>query len=179
MDLWTHQHSGVPFDADGAWAASGTIVPSLLASMQADPYFTRSPPKSTGRDLFDAAWLERHLRPATTNLRPQDVQATLAELTARSCARDLTRHAPDARDLLVCGGGALNGDLMRRLAKHLPQVSVRSTDSAGLPANQVEACAFAWLARACADRKAGNVPEVTGAKGLRILGALYPADIHG
>jgi len=178
MDLWIHRHSGAAFDGEGSWAASGTVVSPLLASMQADPYFKRSPPKSTGRDLFDAAWLERHLRVATASLRPEDVQATLAELTALACAHDMTRHASDARDLLVCGGGALNGDLMRRLAKHLPHVSVRSTDSAGLPANQVEACAFAWLARASLDRKPGNLPEVTGAKGLRILGALYPADLR-
>ncbi|MEO6743773.1 MAG: anhydro-N-acetylmuramic acid kinase [Caldimonas sp.] len=179
MDLWMHRHSGVPFDADGAWAASGTVVPSLLALMQADPYFTRSPPKSTGRDLFDAAWLERHLRAAPSSLRAQDVQATLAELTAQACGQDMTRHASDARDLLVCGGGALNSNLMTRLARHLPHVLVRSTDRAGLPANQVEACAFAWLARASIERKAGNVPEVTGANGLRVLGALYPADIRG
>ena len=179
VDLWMHRHSGAPFDADGAWAASGTVMPSLLASMQADPYFTRSPPKSTGRDLFDAAWLERHLRAAPSSLRAQDVQATLAELTAEACAQDMTHHASDARDLLVCGGGALNSDLMGRLARHLPLVSVRSADSAGLPANQVEACAFAWLARASIERKPGNVPEVTGANGLRVLGALYPADIRG
>jgi anhydro-N-acetylmuramic acid kinase len=178
MDLWMHRHSGAPFDANGAWAASGAVVPSLLASMQDDPYFKRSPPKSTGRDLFDATWLERHLRSTPSGLRPQDVQTTLAELTAQACADDMTRHASDARDLLVCGGGALNDDLMRRIATHLPRVAVCSTDSAGLPSNQVEACAFAWLARASLDRKPGNLPEVTGAKGLRILGALYPAGIR-
>jgi anhydro-N-acetylmuramic acid kinase len=176
MDLWTHRHSGAPFDPDGAWAASGAVVPALLASMQAEPYFGRRPPKSTGRDLFDAAWLERHLRAlGTAKHRPQDVQATLAELTAQACARDMSLHASDAVDLLVCGGGALNRDLLGRLARALPRVSVRSTDSIGLAANQVEACAFAWLARAFVDRMAGNLPDVTGAKGPRILGALYPS----
>ncbi len=178
MDIWTRQHTGAPFDADGAWASSGAVVPALLASMQAEAYFRRPPPKSTGRDLFDAAWLNRHLQSVGTSTpRPQDVQATLAELTAQTCAQDVTLHAAEAVDLLVCGGGALNGDLLRRLARRLPQVSVRSTDSLGLPANQVEACAFAWLARAFVDRRPGNLPDVTGAGGPRMLGALYPADI--
>ena len=175
MDLWTHQHRGAAFDADGAWAASGVVLPALLASMSAEPYFKRMPPKSTGRDLFDASWLDRHLRAARSKLRPQDVQATLAELTAQASADDVTRHASDADDLLVCGGGALNADLMRRLAQRLPEVSVRSTDTAGLPATQVEACAFAWLARAFVDRRCGNLPDVTGARAPRLLGALYPS----
>jgi anhydro-N-acetylmuramic acid kinase len=175
MDLWTHQHTGAAYDADGAWAAAGVVAPALLASMSAEPYFKRLPPKSTGRDLFDASWLERHLRAARSTFRPQDVQATLAELTAQACADDVTRHASDAEDLLVCGGGALNGDLMRRLSERLPGVAVRSTDTAGLPATQVEACAFAWLARALVDRQCGNLPDVTGARAPRLLGALYPA----
>jgi anhydro-N-acetylmuramic acid kinase len=179
MDLWIHRQTGAPFDANGAWAATGAVIPALLASMQAEPYFMRQPPKSTGRDLFDAAWLERHLRTvALAKPHPQDVQATLAELTAQACAQDMALHAADTLDLLVCGGGALNGDLLGRLARRLPHVSVRSTDSLGLLANQVEACAFAWLARAFVDRKAGNLPDVTGARAPRILGALYPAGIR-
>ncbi|MEO7338285.1 MAG: anhydro-N-acetylmuramic acid kinase, partial [Caldimonas sp.] len=104
---------------------------------------------------------------------PVDVQATLAELTAASCAADLASHAPGAGVLIVCGGGAWNRHLMRRLTASLPGVSVQKSDAFGLPADQVEACAFAWLARACVRRESGNLPDVTGARGTRILGAIY------
>jgi anhydro-N-acetylmuramic acid kinase len=176
LDHWTQAHSGAAFDAGGAWAASGTVVPALLGSFLQEPYFTLAPPKSTGRDLFNAAWLAHQLQawPGPT-LRAEDVQATLAELTVQACARDVRRHAPDARELLVCGGGARNAHVMKRLGERLPGVDVRPTDDHGLPASQVEACAFAWLARAFVERRPGNLTAVTGAAGPRVLGALYPA----
>lgn len=177
MDLWCGRHLGQPCDVDGAWAASGQVHPGLLARCLADPFFAALPPKSTGRDRFHADWVDRQLSalaPAAVPA-PEDVQATLLELTAQACAADVHRHAADARRLLVCGGGARNGALMRRLASLLPACPVSPTDTAGLPANQVEAVAFAWLARACVLRVPGNLPSVTGARGLRVLGAIYPA----
>jgi anhydro-N-acetylmuramic acid kinase len=175
MDLWCQRHQGAPFDAGGAWATSGTVLPSLLVQALAEPFFARQPPKSTGRDLFHAAWLDTLLARHGGTPTVADVQATLAELTVRAAADSLLEHAPDVQRLLVCGGGALNGHLMRRLAAALPGALVASSDSAGLPPLQVEACAFAWLAQAFIRRQPSNRPEVTGARGPRLLGALYPA----
>ena len=175
MDDWCQRHGGAPFDAGGAWAASGRADPALLAQMLAEPYFALPAPKSTGRDLFNPAWLDAQLLRLSSSPRPEDVQATLAELTASACASAVLRYAPEARELLICGGGALNRHLMRRLAAHLPAVQVQPTDARGLPAMQVEACAFAWLARAFCAREFGSLSAVTGASGPRVLGALYPA----
>ncbi len=175
MDHWCRQHTGQPFDNAGAWAASGHTVAELLARMLADPYFSAPAPKSTGRDLFHAAWLEAQLRALGATPSPVDVQATLAELTAAACAADVLSQAAGAAELLVCGGGALNRHLMRRLAGRLAGVAVLPTDDRGLPASQVEACAFAWLARAFDRRECANLPSATGAAGPRVLGALYPA----
>ena len=174
LDLWCRARTGQPYDAQGRWAASGRVIDDLLAAMLADPYFALPAPKSTGRDFFHAGWLDAHLehRPAS---EPQDVQATLSALTATVCARDVLAHASRDGPLLVCGGGALNLDLVQRLQAALPNHAVQATDARGLPALQVEACAFAWLAKAFVERRAGNVPAVTGAAGPRILGALYSA----
>ena len=175
MDHWCQLHTGRPFDDAGAWAASGEVIETLLASMLADVYFAKPAPKSTGRDLFHPAWLEAKLRSLAASVRAADVQATLAELSAATCAADVRSYGADAREVLVCGGGALNAYLMRRLAALLPGISVMASDQRGLPASQVEACAFAWLARAFVRRDCANLPGVTGAAGPRLLGALYPA----
>ena len=175
MDHWCRQHSSAAFDDDGRWASSGHVDPILLALLLADAYFQKSPPKSTGRDLFNAQWLTNALGRVTTPPSPADVQATLLELTARGAIDALRAQAPETRELLVCGGGALNGALMARLAALWPGLAVRTTDMAGLPAMQVEATAFAWLARQFFERRPGSHPAVTGAAGARILGALYPA----
>jgi anhydro-N-acetylmuramic acid kinase len=176
LDHWVQQHRGQPFDAGGQWAASGQVHEPLLQSLMAEPFLALPPPKSTGRDLFHADWLARHLRTAGPGLSPVDVQATLLEFTAAAAAQALRQHAPaGTQRLLVCGGGALNGHLMSRLAARLPAWSVQATDTAGLPAMQVEAAAFAWLAHACLQGLPGNRPDVTGARGSRVLGALYPA----
>lgn len=173
LDLWCQQHTGQPYDAHGAWAASGQVLSALLTRMMQEPFFHSTPPKSTGRDLFHAQWLSAHLH-HFADARPQDVQATLTALTAQTCAADVSRYASDARELLVCGGGALNDCLMAQLAQALPGVTVCSTQSRGLPPLQVEAAAFAWLARQCVTRQSGNLPSVTGARGPRTLGAIYP-----
>jgi len=174
MDHWCRLHTDAPYDDDGRWAASGQVDGMLLVELMADAYFRKSPPKSTGRDLFNADWLAQALARAGGTRAPADVQATLLELTARSAIDALRTAAPATRELLVCGGGARNGALMARLAALWPGLAVAATDSAGLPAQQVEAAAFAWLARQFCERLPGNHPKVTGAAGLRILGALYP-----
>jgi len=172
MDMWCQRHRGQPYDAGGAWAASGQVDATLLAQWLAEPYFALPPPKSTGRDLFHAEWLAARL-PAGP--RAEDVMATLAELTVRGAGDALARLAPATALLRVCGGGAFNTHLMRRLAALLPGATVTSTAEAGVPPDQVEALAFAWLAWAHKERRAGNRMAVTGARGERVLGALYPA----
>jgi len=172
MDFWCSTHTGQAFDHNGAWSATGQVTPDLLATLMAEAFLQRTPPKSTGRDLFNPAWLQERL-PAET-LPAQDVQATLTEFTALACAHDVQRHAPQAQELIVCGGGALNGQLMQRLALHLPGVQVVGSELRGLPPLQVEAAAFAWLAAKTVRRETSSLPSVTGAQGARILGAIYP-----
>lgn len=176
MDHWCAQHTGQPFDRDGAWAAQGEVRQALLAQMLSEDFLQRLPPKSTGRDLFNPTWLEHHLstHPTGESWRAEDIQATLTEFTALCCAADVLHHAARTRSLVVCGGGALNSHLMRRLACHLPQVQVVSSAQRGLPPLQVEAAAFAWLAYKNLRREAASLSSVTGARGARVLGALYP-----
>ena len=174
MDAWCQQHTGHSFDADGAWAASGKLLPTLLACLLEEPYFSKPPPKSTGRDLFSLQWLATKLA-AFSNAAPEDIQNTLTEFTASACITGVTSYAKDSKQLIVCGGGAFNSYLLKRLQAGLPSVRVNTSDAHGLPAMQVEAAAFAWLARQTVRREAGNLPGVTGAKGLRVLGAIYPA----
>lgn len=174
MDAWCLRHTGQLFDAGGAWAASGQCLPDLLLHLQNEPYFEQTPPKSTGRDLFSLSWLENKLRPFAT-ARPQDIQNTLTELTASACASSVNSYANDSESLIVCGGGAFNHHLLQRLRALLPKLQVNTSDQHGLPPLQVEAAAFAWLARQTMQRQPGNLPSVTGAAGPRILGAIYPA----
>ncbi|MDH6591432.1 anhydro-N-acetylmuramic acid kinase [Variovorax sp. TBS-050B] len=174
MDHWCQHHTGAPYDHAGQWAASGRVLPDLLERLRADPYFAKAPPKSTGRDLFNPPWLAACLGTATA-AAPADVQATLAEFTASVCAADFLRYGNDSKLLIVCGGGALNDHLLARLRALLPGVAVSTSTRHGLPPLQVEAAAFAWLARRMVAREAGNLASVTGAAGPRVLGALYPA----
>jgi len=174
MDAWCRQHTGQAFDAQGRWAASGQVNAALLKTMLQEPYFALPAPKSSGRDLFHAAWLASKLTGFET-LPAEDVQATLTELTARVCAADVLRHAAGSRRLIVCGGGALNTHLMLRLQAHLSALEVTSSEQQGLPPLQVEAAAFAWLARKAVHRETGSLKSVTGARGARVLGAIYPA----
>jgi anhydro-N-acetylmuramic acid kinase len=174
MDHWCQLHTGQPFDRGGQWAASGQVLPTLLAQLQAEPYFAKAPPKSTGRDLFNPAWLAAHLGTVTA-FAPADVQATLTEFTAIVCAADVLRYENDSKLLIVCGGGALNDHLLARLRALLPAVEVAASTEHGLPPLQIEAAAFAWLARSTVRREAGNLASVTGARGARVLGAIYPA----
>jgi anhydro-N-acetylmuramic acid kinase len=174
MDAWCQQHTGQPFDAGGAWAASGKLIPELLEHLLNEPYFSAPPPKSTGRDLFSLAWLAGKLAPFSAE-RPEDIQNTLTELTASACISSVTSYGKDSTELVVCGGGAFNAYLMQRLQAGLPSMRVLSSDAHGLPPLQVEAAAFAWLARQTVGRRPGNLASVTGAAGPRVLGAVYPA----
>jgi len=172
MDSWTAQHLDVNYDEDGRWAESGKIIPELLSRMLAEPFFAAPPPKSTGRDLFNLAWLRQFNLAAHD---PADVQATLLDLTAHGIADAVSAYCSHAEEVYLCGGGAHNTALTRRLGQMLPAVMLNKSDALGTPVDQVEAVAFAWLARQTIHGKSGNLPEVTGAKGLRVLGAIYPA----
>ncbi len=174
MDGWCLAHTGAPYDRDGQWARSGNVHAPLLQRLLDEPFFDRPAPKSTGRDLFHRAWLQARLA-NTGAVSPADVQATLAELTARCCADSLRRSAPGCSFLAVCGGGAFNAYLMERLHAHLPGCQVADTGTLGIPPQQVEAAAFAWLAHQHLQRQTASLKSVTGARGARILGCLYPA----
>jgi len=174
MDAWCQRHTGQAFDASGNWAAGGQCIPDLLQQLKDEPYFSQIPPKSTGRDLFSQTWLARKLQNFAT-AQPQDIQATLTELTARACAESVECYAKNSNLLIVCGGGAFNQHLLHRMQVHLPTHQVSTSERFGLPPMQVEAAAFAWLARQTIHRLPGNQPSVTGAAGPRILGAIYPA----
>lgn len=172
LDYWISLHQGQRFDRDGAWAASGRAHPELLNRLMADPYFAAKPPKSTGREIFNANWLETAC--AGLEIAPADVQATLAEVTAASIAEAVHLFA-DGGELLVCGGGARNKDLLSRLQRRLPTWSIACTGSYGIDADWLEAVGFAWLARQTLLGLPGNCPGVTGAKEETVLGAIYPA----
>ena len=174
MDAWCQHHRGLPFDADGAWAASGQVQAALLKAMLEAPFFALSPPKSTGRDLFNPDWLKRQLQ-GFPDVAPVDVQATLTELTASTCAASVRNYGFNSTQLIVCGGGAFNAHLMTRLQALLPVTEVTRSDAHGLPSQQVEATAFAWLARKAIRREALDLKSITGTRGARVLGAIYPA----
>ncbi len=171
MDAWIERHKQLRYDDAGAWASQGHILPELLQRLLADAFFNAGPPKSCGRDEFNLPWLEHQLAGGE---RPEDVQATLLELTAVSVSAAVARWCGDPEELFVCGGGARNQALMARLQYHAMNCRVASTDSLGQPADWVEAVAFAWLAWRTLRGETGNLPEVTGARGARILGAIYP-----
>ena len=173
MDEWVFRQRGAAYDANGDYAASGTVSTALLDALLADPYFSRSAPKSTGRGDFNLDWVQR-IFPALGALAPADVQRTLGELSARSIIDAVRAHAPGTRRLLVCGGGARNGWLMQRLTE-LCALPTTATDAEGLAAEWVEACAFAWLAMRTVNNLPGNLPSVTGARAACILGGIYRA----
>ena len=177
MDAWSQRHLGKPFDDQGAWAARGKINPSLLDALLAEPYFQVGPPKSSGRDLFNSGWLDRALvaAGAAPNVAAEDVEATLLELTARTVASDVARHARRAEEAFICGGGTANSRLMARLEALMPNLRVATTEELGVPPMQVEAMAFAWLAKQTIDDRALDLRTVTGARHPAVLGAIHPA----
>jgi anhydro-N-acetylmuramic acid kinase len=181
MDAWIARHQGRAYDADGAWAAGGRVDAALLDDLLDEPYFRLPAPKSTGRDLFHERWLDARLA-RHPGVQPADVQATLARLTAVSIARAIRDAASERapRAVYVCGGGAYNGTLLRELGAAIADacgapVPVESTAALGVEPSCVEALTWAWLGYRFTRRQPGNLPAVTGAAGLRVLGALYPA----
>ena len=180
LDAWSQLHQGQPFDADGAWALQGRVNEALLQRLLADPYFAAPPPKSTGREHFSMAWLQRmlaaHGTDAQAALAPVDVQRSLLELSAVSVAHAVAQTGAlpaGVGDLLVCGGGARNAAYLQRLAALLPTWHVATTDSCGVPSQWMEAMAFAWFAQRTLSGLPGNVPSVTGAARPCVLGGIY------
>jgi len=172
LDQWIARHRNAPYDRDGAWAASGRVQKDLLAKLMADEYFANAPPKSTGREHFNLAWLEQRL---ADNLAPEDIQATLVELTAASIAQALKFLPEEIEEIYICGGGNHNRHLLARLHALLPGIPVATTEMLGLDPDWVEAVAFAWLAHQALAGRAGNIPSVTGARHPVLLGGIYLA----
>jgi len=172
LDGWIQLHKGEQYDDGGRWGATGKVIPSLLDKFLSEPFFGTPPPKSSGRELFNMAWLQQKL---SGNEGDEDVQATLHELTARTIA-DAVKLQPRMAELIIlCGGGSFNRYLGERIAHYLPEIRITSTAEFGIDPQLIEAMAFAWLARETLSGRAGNIPEVTGARRAVTLGAIYPA----
>lgn len=173
MDSWIKQHLNLDYDANGDWARSGKVISSLLDTMLDDSYFSLAPPKSTGRDLFNNQWLNGHL--TNSAFAANDVAHTLLALTAHSIHEALTLYCSDVDQIYLCGGGAKNGLLLEHLAALMPGIKISNTDELGIGIDWAEAVAFAWLAKQCMHHQAVNLAQVTGAKGARVMGAVYQA----
>lgn len=171
LDAWIKQHLNLDYDADGAWAGTGNVIDTLLSAMLEDPYFSLTPPKSTGRDLFNNKWLNNRL--TNKSYQPNDVARTLVALTAHTIRDALMKHCGAVDEVYLCGGGAKNSLLKRHLQALLGDIELTITDDLGISVDWAEAVAFAWLAKQCLNQQTTNLPEVTGAKGARILGAIY------
>jgi len=172
LDAWIDRNRGAPYDRGGQWARTGAPNRELLARLLAHEYFALPAPKSTGREEFNLAWLESQF--SGIALTPEDVQATLLELTASSIATAITAEVPESAEVFVCGGGAHNAYLMERLRQQLWPRSVEDTSRLGIAPDWVEAALFGWLARQRLSNLPGNLPAVTGALQPAVLGAIYP-----
>jgi len=172
IDAWISSHKGISFDKNGDWARSGSIQTELLNTLLDDSYFSLPAPKSTGKEFFNISWLEKTLKDDLKNHKPEDIQATLTELTALTIVKNIDKSCDE---LFVCGGGIHNQFLIERLKYHLPKTPIKSTQELGIDPDWMEAIAFAWLAKQTMEGKTGNLPSATGAKGTRILGAIYSA----
>ncbi len=180
LDAWIAQHKGIHFDKNGDWARSGSILPNVLEQLLQDNYFSLPYPKSTGKEAFNLIWLKEQLGDTIKSYKPEDIQATLLELTATSISNHINQYnhqygLTNGNEVYVCGGGIHNTYLMERLAHHLPASSISSTKKLGIDPDWMEAIAFSWLAKQTLEGKPGNLPEATGATGSRILGAIYQA----
>ena len=176
MDAWCLRHLGKAYDQNGTWAGSGKVIPALLEKLLTLQFFLLPPPKSTGREVFNLSWLESYL---SGEEKPEDVQATLLQLTVSAISSSVLAYFPNAVEIYLCGGGARNAELVARLQVALPGKKVELTDALGVDADWLEAFAFAWLAQQAIVGNPGNLPDVTGAKGARLLGAIYRARVSG
>jgi len=173
MDAWCQLKLNKSFDENGDWAASGQLNPNLLEQLLCEDFFKLPAPKSTGRELFDINWLQRQLSHLGADIAAADVMTTITQLTVESIAQEIENLNKRGR-VIICGGGALNRYLMASLTKRLQHFEVLESSELGHDPQCIEAMAFSWLAKQCIERKSANVPQVTGAKGGRILGAIYP-----
>ncbi len=174
LDTWCFKHTGKPFDDGGQWAANGEIILELLAHLLHDPYFKKPAPKSTGREYFNLTWLEHYLEKKNAAYRPEDIQATLLELTAKTISDAIKATSKHATTVWLCGGGANNALLAERLAIYCDRAEFKSTAAIGIHPDWLEACAFAWFAKQTIEGKTSNITSVTGACRSSILGAIYP-----
>lgn len=177
LDAWIFKQKGQPYDKDGEFSHSGNVIPSLLQQLLKEDYFTKTAPKSTGRELFNLHWLKQQLSHSGHQYRPEDIQATLLELTAKTITDEVKQHAQGTTpELLICGGGGKNPALVKRLTELLPNWRVGSTDMRGVNGDYMEAIAFAWLAYRRIKGLPSNLPEVTGARKAASLGVIYPVE---
>jgi anhydro-N-acetylmuramic acid kinase len=172
LDGWTRKHLGTDYDEGGRWARQGRTDAGLLDRLMAEPFLAKAPPKSTGRELFRMAWLDARLERGE---RPEDVQSTLADFTARSIVDAIDRFCPATDEIYLAGGGARNTVLVERIESLAGERPVAATDVLGVPTAHVESMAFAWLAMKCVKREPVDLTAVTGARHARVLGAIYPA----
>ncbi len=172
MDAWCMQHLNKPYDENGDWAATGNVLPCLLDKMLTEAFFALPPPKSSGRDLFNMAWLNDKL---TGKEHAEDVQASLLELTCVTIAHAIIQQYSGVQEVYLCGGGAHNLTLRKRLAELLPECIIQTTGELGVNGDFLEAIAFAWLAQQNLHHRPANLPRVTGARHPCILGAVYYA----
>ena len=175
LDAWIQRHGDAQYDKDGNWALSGKVNADLLGTLLGHDFFRLAPPKSTGREQFNLDWLQTAVSTLDTSPDLADVQATLLEFTARSLCDAVTSECQGVQEVYVCGGGAHNAALVNRIIALLAPVRVASTAAVDIDPDWMEALAFAWLARQTLHHQPANLPEVTGACGPRILGAIYPA----
>ena len=175
LDAWSQHCRQEPFDFNGDWANSGTVDEELLNRFLSDAYYLMPPPKSTGKERFNLQYVREALT-SSPSKAAADVQATLLELTARTITDAIHKHAKQCQEIIVCGGGRLNSLLMARLTLLNPERTVQTSEELGIDGDAIEAAAFAYLAWLFLERRPGNVPSVTGAKGPRLLGSLYPAN---
>ena len=173
MDAWSRRHLNLPRDEGGRWAAGGSVRGDLLDTMLRDPYFQQPPPKSTGREYFNLLWIDRILRDISPAPDPQDVQATLCDLSAATVAGAIHTYFPACTRILACGGGVHNAALMERLAARLAPRPLDTTAAYGLDPKWVEAAAFAWLAKQTMEGKTVDLRAITGSRHPVVLGGIY------
>jgi anhydro-N-acetylmuramic acid kinase len=174
MDLWIAQHDGARFDKNGEWATGGSVDTAFLAELMSEPYLALAAPKSTGRELFNGAWLEQRLASLKQWPSPQNIQATLLEFTATTLSTALLAGMRQG-EIYLCGGGAHNTALLKRIGKLMPGYYVGTTAEIGIDPDWLEAMAFAWMAQQTLDGVAVVTTPFTGAKKPVMLGGIYPS----